>query len=171
VEVTFDIDANGILNVKAQDKATGKEQKITITATSGLSKEEVEKMRTEAESHADEDKKKKELIEIRNSADSLVYTAEKTLKDAGSKVKPEDKTAVEDKIKTVREKLTSENLEEIKKATDDLSQAIQKVGAAMYQNTNTQSQQTPPGAKTEEKKEENPENKQANKKEENKQEK
>ncbi|MCL5795817.1 MAG: molecular chaperone DnaK [Patescibacteria group bacterium] len=159
VEVTFDIDANGILNVKAQDKATSKEQKITITATSGLSKDEVENMRKEAESHSEEDKKKKELIEVRNNADSLVYTAEKTLKDAGSKVKPEDKTAVEDKIKAVREKLGGDNLEEIKKSTDELSQAIQKVGASMYQNTAQQNQQTPPENKSEEKTEEKSENK------------
>ncbi len=143
VEVSFDIDANGILNVKAQDKATGKEQKITITASSGLSKDEVANMRTEAESHAEEDKKKKELIEARNNADSLVYTAEKTLKDAGSKVKPEDKTAAEDKIKAVREKLNTENPEELKKVTEELSQAIQKVGASMYQNTAQPNQQNP----------------------------
>jgi len=132
IEVTFDIDANGILNVSAKDKATGKEQKITITASSSLSKEEVEKMRVEAEAHAEEDKKKKELIEIRNQADNLIYTSEKTLREAGDKIKPEDKREVEDKITALRGKLASQNAEEIKKSLDDLSQAIQKIGAAMY---------------------------------------
>ncbi len=136
VEVTFDIDANGILNVSAKDKATNKEQKITITASSGLSKDEVENMRKEAESHAEDDKKKKELIEIRNQADNLIYTSEKTLKDAGDKVKPDEKRDVEDKITALRGKTSSENLEEIKKAVDDLSQAIQKVGAQMYGQSN-----------------------------------
>jgi len=151
VEVTFDIDANGILNVKAQDKATGKEQKITITASSGLSKEEVEKMQKEAEAHADEDKQKKEVIEVKNQADNLIYTSEKTLKDAGDKVKPEEKRDVEDKITALKGKLTSANAEEIKKSSDELSQAIQKVGASMYGSTGSP-QGGQQGAKPEEQK-------------------
>lgn len=133
VEVSFDIDANGILNVKAKDKATGKEQKITITSSSGLSKEEIDKMQKDAEVHADEDKKKKEEIEAKNQAETLIYTAEKTLKDAGDKVKPEDKREVEDKIMLLKDKINANNTEEIKKVTEELSSAIQKVGQAMYQ--------------------------------------
>ena len=135
VEVSFDIDANGILKVKAADKATGKEQKITITASSGLSEAEIEKMKKDAELHAEEDKKKKDKIEAKNHADTLIYTAEKTLKDAGDKVKPEMKREVEDKIMALKNVESGENAEAIKKATEDLSQAIQKVGAAMYQQT------------------------------------
>jgi len=117
IEVSFDIDANGIVNVKAKDKATGKEQKITITASSGLSKEEIEKMKKDAESHAEEDKKKRELIEAKNIAESLVYTAEKTLKDAGDKVDSNKKSEVEEKIKAVRDALPGDNLEVIKEMT------------------------------------------------------
>lgn len=133
VEVTFDIDANGILNVSAKDKASGKEQKITITGTSGLSDEEVEKMRQEAEKHADEDKKKKELIEAKNMADSLIYTTEKTLKDAGDKVKDEDKKDVEEKAEELKKVKDGDDVEAIKKSYETLSEAVQKVGAAMYQ--------------------------------------
>jgi len=152
VEVTFDIDANGILHVIAKDKATGKEQKITITASSGLSKEEVEKMRKDAESHSDEDLKKKELIEARNMADSLVYTAEKTLKDAGDKADEGDKKEAEEKIEALKKVKDSDNAEEIKKAYDELSTVIQKIGAAMYQEKDSDAgKQTSEGA--EEKKE------------------
>jgi len=133
IEVSFDIDANGILNVSAKDKATGREQKITIQASSGLSKDEIEKMKRDAETHADEDKKKKELIEIKNTAESLIYTTEKTLRDAGDKIKEEDKKEVNEKVETLKKVKDSDNLEEIKKASDDLGQAIQKVGAQMYQ--------------------------------------
>jgi len=138
IEVAFDIDANGILNVSAKDKATGKEQKITITGSTGLSKEESERMAKEAEAHAEEDKKKKELIEARNVADALVYTAEKSIKDAGDKLLADVKTEVEEKIKLAKEKIAGEDLEAIKKATDELGQALQKIGSAMYQ--------TPPGS-------------------------
>ena len=134
VEVTFDIDANGILNVSAKDKATGKEQKITITASTTLNKEEVDKLQKEAELHADEDKKKRELIDARNMADSLVYTSEKTLKDLGDKIKPEDKKEIERKIEVLKKVKDGENIDEIKRATQELSGAIQKVGAAMYQD-------------------------------------
>jgi molecular chaperone DnaK len=134
IEVTFDIDANGILNVSAKDKATGKEQKITITASTALSKEEVEKLQKDAELHAEEDKKKRELIDARNLADSLIYTCEKTLKDLGDKVKSEDKKEIEEKIEALKKIKDSDNIEEIKKATQELSAAIQKVGAQMYQD-------------------------------------
>lgn len=131
VEVTFDIDANGILNVTAKEKTTGKEQSIKITGSTGLSKEEVEKMQKEAEAHAAEDTKKKELIEARNIADSLVYTAEKSLKDAGDKVPGDVKEEVEDKAKVAKEKIAADDLEEIRKATDELSASLQKIGHAM----------------------------------------
>ncbi len=132
IEVSFDIDANGILNVKAKDKATGKEQKITITASSGLSEEEVEKMRKDAETHAEEDKKKREEIETRNTAETLVYSSEKALKDAGDKVKAETKKEVEEKVEAVKEALKGEESDKIKSATDALSETIQKVGQELY---------------------------------------
>lgn len=140
IEVSFDIDANGILNVKAVDKATGKEQKITITGSTGLSEDEIEKMKKDAEAHAQEDKKKKELIEARNLADTLAFTAEKTIKEAGDKVKAEDKKEIEEKIKQVREVKDKDDVEAIKKATEELSQAVQKVGAQMYQAAQAQAQ-------------------------------
>ncbi|MDD2807129.1 MAG: molecular chaperone DnaK [Patescibacteria group bacterium] len=132
VEVTFDIDANGILNVSAKDKGTGKEQKITITASSGLSKEEIEKMKQEAESHADEDKKKKELIEARNIADSLVYTTEKALRDAGDKLPEADKKEIEAKVEAVKKVKDGEDVSAITSATAELNTAAQKIGQAMY---------------------------------------
>jgi len=132
IEVTFDIDANGILNVSAIDKASGKKQAITITASTGLSKEEVEKMKKEAEIHAQEDAKKKEEIEVKNSAESLIYMSEKAVKDAGDKVKPEDKKTIEEKIATLRQAQDKSNIEEIKKASQELSTEIQKIGQAMY---------------------------------------
>jgi molecular chaperone DnaK len=133
VEVSFDIDANGILNVSAKDKATGKEQKITITASSGLSDEEVEKMKKDAEAHADEDKKKKEQIETKNMADTMAYTAEKMLKEAGDKISEADKKEVEEKLEALKKVKDGDDLEAIKKAADELSQSAQKIGAAMYQ--------------------------------------
>jgi len=135
IEVTFDIDANGILNVKAKDKATGREQHITITGSSGLSKEEIERMQKEAKSHAEEDHKKREKVEVRNNADNLVYTAEKTLKEGGDKVPADVKKEVEEKMEGVKKALTADNTDEIKKATDELSTSLQKVGTAMYQQT------------------------------------
>jgi len=132
IEVSFDIDANGILHVKAVDKATNKEQKITITASSGLSKEEVEKMTKDAEAHAEEDKKKREGIEVRNIAESLVYSSEKALKDAGDKVKQETGKEVTEKIDVVKEALKGENTDKIKEATEKLSETIQKVGQDLY---------------------------------------
>lgn len=135
IEVTFDIDASGILNVKAKDKATNKEQSITIKGSTGLSEEEVEKMTKEAELHQEEDKKKKELVDAHNQADALIFTAEKTLKDAGDKVNKDDKKEVEEEIKKVKDLLKEEGLtkEKIEEATKSLSDKLQKVGAAMYQ--------------------------------------
>jgi molecular chaperone DnaK len=133
VEVTFDIDANGILKVTALDKATNRSQHITITASSGLSDSEVERMRKEAELHADEDRKRKELIEARNNADNLAYSAEKVLRDLGDKVPADLKTQVEGKISEVRQVLDSNDAEKIRKAADDLNQVLQQVGAAAYQ--------------------------------------
>lgn len=134
VEVTFDIDANGILNVSAKDKATGKEQKITITGSTGLSKDEVEKMTKEAEAHAEEDKKKKEDIETRNIAENLVYSTEKTLKDNGDKVPADVKTEVEGKMNDLKEALKGSDVADIKAKGDVLGESIQKIGAAMYQD-------------------------------------
>ena len=132
IEVTFDIDANGILSVKAKDKATGKEQSIRIEASTGLSKDEVEKMKKDAEAHAEEDKKKKELAETRNLADTLVFTTEKSLRDAGDKVTAEEKKPVEEAIENLKKVKDSDSVEEIKKATEALSQAAQKIGEKLY---------------------------------------
>lgn len=132
VEVTFDIDANGILTVKAKDKATGKENKITIQGSSNLSKDEIERMKKEAEAHAEEDRKRKETVDIRNQADTLISVSEKTLKDAGDKAKPEDKASVEEKIKALKEVKDKDDATAIKTALDALSEAVQKVGASMY---------------------------------------
>ncbi len=141
IEVAFDIDANGILNVSARDKGTGKEQKITITASSGLSKEEVEKMQKEAESYAAEDANRKEEVEVRNSADSLAYTAEKTLRDYGDKIPAEVRQEIESKIAAVKSALQGKDVNSIRTSTQDLSQAMQKIGASVYQQPG---QQPPP---------------------------
>lgn len=133
IEVTFDIDANGILNVKAKDKATNKEQSITVTDSSSLSKEEIEKMKQEAESHAVEDRKRKELVEVRNQADTLIFSTEKALKEAGDKLKEEDKKDVETKLEELKKLKDSSEIEPLKKVIDELSQAIQKIGAQLYQ--------------------------------------
>lgn len=132
VEVTFDIDANGILHVTAKDKATGKEQKITITASTGLSSDEVEKMKKEAEAHASEDAKKKETIEVKNSADTLLYTAEKALRDAGDKVGADVKNPIEEKIEALKKLKDGDDGAGIKKAVEELSQMLQKVGEQLY---------------------------------------
>jgi molecular chaperone DnaK len=138
VEVTFDIDANGILKVTASDKATGRSQHITITASSGLSDSEVERMRSEAERHADEDKKRKELIEAKNAADSAMYTAERALKELGEKVPAGVKSSVEEKISTLKSLMTSEDPDTLRKATEDLNSAMQQIGAAAYQQQGPQ---------------------------------
>ncbi len=132
IEVTFDIDANGILNVKAIDKATNKEQSIKIEGSSGITDEEKEKMMSDAEKHAAEDEKKKEAVETKNIAETLVYTAEKAIKDGGDKIKEEDKKEIEEKIERLKSVKDGEDLEIIKKASEDLSQSVQKIGQAMY---------------------------------------
>lgn len=147
VEVKFDIDANGILNVSATDKGTGKSQNITITASTGLSKEEVERMKKDAELHAEEDKKKKEMIEHRNLADTMIYTAEKMLKDAGDKATAEERTDIEAKIEALKKVKDGDDHEAIKKAADELSDAAQKVGAKMYKDG--QAAGAPEGAQAE----------------------
>lgn len=135
VEVTFDIDANGILNVKAKDKATNKEQSITITASSGLSKDEVEKMTKEAEMHAEEDKKTKEKVELKNNAEMVVFNTEKILKENEAKVPAEVKKEVEEKIEALKKVKDGDDLEAIKKALEDLNQTVSKIGEAMYKQT------------------------------------
>ncbi|MFC1939437.1 molecular chaperone DnaK [Chloroflexota bacterium] len=138
IEVSFDIDANGILSVKAHDKGTGKEQKITITASSGLSKEEVEKMQREAETHAADDAKRREEVETRNNADTMAYTAEKTLRDNKDKIPSDLNQEVENKIQAVRSALQGTDIEAVRRATQELNESMQKVGQAVYQ------QQPPP---------------------------
>ncbi len=133
VEVTFDIDANGILNVTAQDKATGRSQKITITASSGLTEEEVEKMKRDAELHADEDQRRKELIEVRNNADNAVYTAEKLLRENAEKIDDAQKKQVEELTAKLREVMNGENAADIKSQTEELGGLVQQIGASMYQ--------------------------------------
>jgi molecular chaperone DnaK len=132
IEVTFDIDANGILHVSAKDLGTGKEQKISITGSSGLSKEEIEKMQREAESHAEEDKKAKEAIEIKNNADNLAYQCEKQLKELGDKISGDKKKQVEDAIAAVREAIEKNDTEAMKRAYDDLQNKFQEVSAELY---------------------------------------
>ena len=138
VEVSFDIDANGILNVKATDKASGKQQHITITASSGLSKEEVEKMKKEAELHAEEDKKKKEQIDLKNQADAVVFSTERMLKESGDKIKPEDKKELEEKLEALKKVKDSDSYDEMKKKMEEMNQVAQRIGAAMYQNAGSE---------------------------------
>ena len=144
IEVSFDVDANGILNVKAKDKATNKEQSIRIEAGSGLSDEDIKRMQAEAETHAEEDKKKKDLVEAKNLAEQLAYTAEKSLKDAGDKVPTELKDTIQSKIDAVHAAKTSDDLEAIKKASEELSTEMQKIG----EHLNKQNAEAQPGADT-----------------------
>jgi len=147
IEVTFDIDANGILNVKAKDLGTGKEQGITITASTKLNKDEIERMRADAKKFEEEDKKRAEEVEIRNNADSLVYASEKTLTEYGDKISPEIKTKVEASIKEVKDALASNDIQQIKTKTETLSKVVQEAGAAIYQHAQAQQQtQAGPGA-------------------------
>jgi molecular chaperone DnaK len=132
VEVSFDIDANGIVNVRAKDKATGKEQHVTITATSGLAKDEVEKLVRDAQAHAEEDRRNRERIETRNEADNLAYQAEKALRDAGDKVPADVKSDVEQKVAAVKDALKTDDTEKIKSAAEALRQSSTKIGEAMY---------------------------------------
>lgn len=133
IEVTFDIDANGILNVSAKDKATGKEQSIRIEAQSGLSEEEIERLKKEAEEHRAEDERKRKLIEEKNRAEALIYTAEKTLREMGEKISKETKEEIENKISELKKAMEGEDIEEIKRKEEDLSIALQKIGSQMYQ--------------------------------------
>ncbi len=133
IEVTFDIDANGIIKVTAADKATNRSQHITITASSGLSDKEVERMRQDAEAHADEDKRRKEIVEARNNADNACYTAEKAIKDLGDKIPEDVKQKVTDEVANVRAVMNQEDPETIKAATDKLFEVVQQLGAAAYQ--------------------------------------
>jgi len=133
IEVTFDIDANGIINVTALDKATSRSQKITITASSGLSKEDVERMKAEAEQHAEEDNKRKDLIEAKNYADNATYTAEKTLRENGEKIAEDQKKKAEELVTKLRETAAGEDTDAIRKQTEELGQLIQQIGASLYQ--------------------------------------
>jgi len=147
IEVTFDIDANGILNVTAKDNATGKDTRITITSSSGLSKDEVEKMAKEAESHAAEDKEKREEIEARNSLDSLVYNIEKMLKDSGEKVQAADKTEVESALAEAKKTLTgTPSSADLKASHEKLTAASHKLAEVLYKATSTQAAPGGPGA-------------------------
>jgi len=137
IEVTFDIDANGILNVTARDKATGREQKITITASSGLSKDEVERMVREAEIHAQEDRQRREEIETRNRADSMAYQAERTLQDMGGRISASLRSEVEEKVKAVRDALAGSDLTRIRSAADDLERTMQRIGQEAYSQPGT----------------------------------
>jgi molecular chaperone DnaK len=132
IEVTFDLDANGILHVSAKDMGTGKEQSIRITASSGLSEDEIERMKKDAELHADEDKKRKELVEARNNADSMVHMTEKSLNELGDKVDAETKANVEREIEKVKKVKDGDDLEAIKQATEALTQASHKLAELMY---------------------------------------
>jgi molecular chaperone DnaK len=138
IEVTFDIDANGILNVSAKDLGTGKEQKISITGSSGLAKEEVERLRKEAEAHAEEDRKAREAAEIRNNADNLAYQSEKQLRELGERLSADQKQALEGAIKNVREKLNGNDADAIKQATDDLQNQFQNISAELYKQAASQ---------------------------------
>jgi molecular chaperone DnaK len=152
VEVTFDIDANGILNVSAKDLGTGKEQKITITASTKLPKDEIDKMMEDAEKYAEEDKRRKEEVEIRNNADSLLYATEKTLSEFGNKIGKEQKEEIDKAKKALKDALEGKDIEEIKKKTDELSKAVQTVGATIYQQAQAaQAAQAGPQGTTEEK--------------------
>lgn len=148
IEVTFDIDANGILNVTALDKATNRSQHITITASSGLNDSEIEKMKKDAEANAEADKKRKDLVEVRNNADNTIYTAEKLLRDNGDKIPENVKKEVEESVSNLRNSLNSDDVDKIRTATDSLGQTIQKVGASMYQQAGPNPGQADPNSGT-----------------------
>jgi len=149
IEVTFDIDANGIVNVSAKDMATGKEQSIQITASSGLSEEEIDKLIKDAELHAEDDKKKRELVEARNSADALIYSTEKSIKDLGDKVDAETKSKVEASIEPLKKAMEGEDPEEIKRLSEELTQASHKLAEAVYQQASQADAQEQAGAEAE----------------------
>lgn len=141
IEVTFDIDANGIVNVKAKDLGTGKEQAITITASTNLSDEEIEKMRKEAEENKDADEKKKALADARNEADQMIFTTEKAIKDLGDKVDAKDKDAAEKLVSDLKKELESEDVDKIKDATSKLQEEVMKLGAKVYEEANKKAQE------------------------------
>jgi molecular chaperone DnaK len=134
IEVTFDIDANGIVNVSAKDIGTGKEQKITITASSGLSKDEVDQMMRDAEAHAEEDRKRKEEIEVRNRADQALYAAEKLMQDTGSKLPAEDRAAVESAIEALKSAMSANDTDAMTRAMEQLTQAQHKAAETLYKS-------------------------------------
>ena len=134
IEVTFDIDANGIVNVSAKDKGTGKEQKIQIQASGGLSDDEIEKMVKDAEANKEADKKKRESVDVRNQADTLIHSTEKNLKEHGTKISDAEKKAIEDGSAALKESLKGENIDDIKKKTESLVQASMKLGEAIYKS-------------------------------------
>jgi molecular chaperone DnaK len=150
IEVTFDVSAEGIIDVTAKDKATGRSQKIRIEGSVGLSKEEIEKMKKEAELHVAEDQKKRDLIESKNLADSLIYTTEKTIKEAGDKISVDTKKEIEEKINNLKKVKDSDNIEDIKNKTSDLSQVIQKIGAELYKQNQGQQKPEEGGSQPEE---------------------
>ena len=153
IEVTFDIDANGIVNVSAKDKGTGKEQKIQIQASGGLSEEEIQKMVKDAEANKESDKKKRESVDARNQADSLVFSTEKSLKEHGDKVSAEEKKAIETGISDLKKSLEGTDIEDIKKKTQSLIQVSMKLGEAVYKS------QQKPDSKAQEKSEDKPNDK------------
>ena len=156
IEVTFDIDANGIVNVSAKDKGTGKEQKIQIQASGGLSEDEINKMVKDAESNKEADKKKRESVDARNQADTLLHSTEKNLKEHGSKVSEADKKAIEDSSANLRNALKGTDIEEVKKKTQDLVQSSMKLGEAIYKSQQSAKPgDTPKDTKQEGKKDDN----------------
>jgi len=140
VEVAFDIDANGIVNVSAKDMGTGKEQSIKITASSGLSEEEIDKLIKDAELHAEEDKKKREMVDARNMADSLIYSTEKSIKEMGDKVDESTKSDINRAIENLKKAMEGDNAEEIKRLTEELTQASHKLAETMYSQATDQTQ-------------------------------
>jgi len=148
IEVTFDIDANGIISVTALDKATSRSQKITITASSGLSEEDIERMKSEAEKHSEEDNKRKDLVEAKNYADNAAYTAEKTLRENGEKVADDQKKKAEELVTKLRETAAGEDTDAIRKQTEELSQLIQQIGASLYQQKDAEKEADSADGKT-----------------------
>ncbi len=153
VEVTFEIDANGILNVSAKDLGTGKEQNIKITGSTKLSKEDTDRMINEAEMHAEEDKKLKEKVELRNQADAMVYSAKKVLEEMGDKVSEDTKKSVNEKVEALKKALEKDDTAEMKRIMDELAKEVQKIGTEIYQKT---AAQQPPEAGPEQGKDEEP---------------
>jgi molecular chaperone DnaK len=145
IEVSFDIDANGILNVSAKDRGTGKEQKITITSSSGLAEEEIKTMVDEGEAHVEEDRRKREEIEARNRADNLVYNTEKILTENRDKISDDDAKAIEDAVADTKKAMEGDDVEAINKAVENLTQSSHRLAEVMYQSTQQEGQEPPPG--------------------------